>query len=58
MESTGLAVFRGVFEKFCCNKVFRLYFGIFSKIILGYLRVKEFLEYILKYFLKFLKNLN
>ena len=49
----GLAVFRGVFEKFCCNRVFKAYFGIFLENILGYLRVEEFLKYILRYFLKF-----
>ena len=45
--------FGGVFEKLCCSRVFRVYFEIFLENILGYLRVEEFLEYILRYFLKF-----
>ena len=49
----GLVIFGGIFEKICCSRVFRLYFGIFLENILGYLRVEEFLEYILRYFLKF-----
>ena len=35
----GLTVFGDVFEKFCCSRVFRLYFEIFSENILKYLKV-------------------
>ena len=46
----GLAIFGSIFEKLCCSRVFRIYFEIFLENILGYLRVEEFLEYILRYF--------
>ena len=53
-----LAVFGVIFEKFYCSRVFRVYFGIFLENILEYLRVVEFLKYILEYFLNIKKNLN
>ena len=50
--------FWGVFEKFYCSRVFRVYFGIFLENILKYLRVVEFLKYFLNikknYFLEYL----
>ena len=54
----GLAIFGSIFEKFYSSIVFRVYFGIFLKKILEYLRVIEFLKYILDYFLNIKKKLN
>ena len=45
LKPFGLAIFQGVFKNFY---IFRLYFKIFLKNILKYLRVEEFLKYFLK----------
>ena len=45
-----LAVFENIFKKFYYSRVFRIYIEIFLKNILKYLRVVEFLKYILEYF--------
>ena len=54
----GLAIFGSIFEKFYCSRFFRVYFGIFLENILKYLRIVEFLKYILGYFLNIKKNLD
>ena len=45
-------------KKNYCSRLFRVYFGIFLEYILEYLRVVEFLEYILGYFLNIKKKLD